>query len=350
MATERSRIWTDVDLDADGESQGYLRLPLAVHSTSDGDAGYSYMGIPIVSLRNGDGPSVLLMAGNHGNEYEGQVVAMKLLQRLTAADIQGQLIVLPAANAPAVAADQRTSPLDGGNLNRNFPGRPDGQPTEMIAHFIESQLLPRVQYAFDLHSGGKSIDYLPVAVVARSEDPDRFAHSLDLLRAFGCPTSMIIDHSTGGDSALIGACRRTGVYHLSTELGGGASVGRAEVQLGEDGILRLLHHIGLLREAPTAEPAPATKLVHRTPAHEYVYATSTEPGLFEPLVDLGDTVRAGQVVGQIRFTTAPWREPDPVISTADGIVLARRIPARTGLGDFVFVLGRPWVDEAPPCN
>ncbi|ASQ91835.1 succinylglutamate desuccinylase/aspartoacylase family protein [Streptomyces sp. 11-1-2] len=342
MTTAHTRIFTDVDLDAEGESRGYLRLPLAVHTTSDGDAGYGYTGIPIVSLRNGDGPTVLLMAGNHGNEYEGQVVVMRLLQRLRAADLTGRLIVLPAANAPAVAADQRTSPLDGGNLNRNFPGRPDGQPTQMIAHFIESQILPRVSYAFDLHSGGKSIEYLPVAVVARSDDPDRFAASLDMLKAFGMPTSMIIDHSTGGDAALIGACRRTGVFHLSTELGGGASVGREQVRLAEHGLLRLLHHVGLLRAPLTTEPPTTTTMLHRTSAHEYIYAGSTERGLFEPLVSLGDSVRRGQVVGLIRFTTAPWREPEPVVSTCDGVVLARRVPARTGLGDCVFVLGRPW--------
>lgn len=344
MTTTRTRIFTDIDLDAEGESRGYLRLPLAVHATSDGDAGYGYTGIPIVSLRNGAGPTVLLMAGNHGNEYEGQVVVARLLQRLQAADITGQLIVLPAANAPAVAADQRTSPLDGGNLNRNFPGQPDGQPTAMIAHFIESRLLPRVQYAFDLHSGGKSIEYLPLAVVARSDDPDRFAHSLGMLTAFGMPTSMIIDHSTGGDTALIGACRRTGVFHLSTELGGGASVGREEVRLAEHGLLRLLHHVGLLRAPLTSEPPATTTLLHRTPAHEYVYAASTERGLFEPLVSLGDSVHRGQVVGLIHYPTAPWRKADPVESTTDGVVLARRIPARTGLGDCVFVLGRPWKD------
>ncbi|MFE3141042.1 succinylglutamate desuccinylase/aspartoacylase family protein [Streptomyces scopuliridis] len=342
MTTARTRISTDVDLDSEGESRGYLRLPLAVHTTSDGDAGYGYTGIPIVSLRNGDGPTVLLMAGNHGNEYEGQVVVTRLLQRLRAADLTGRLIVLPAANAPAVAADQRTSPLDGGNLNRNFPGRPDGQPTEMIAHFIESHILPRVQYAFDLHSGGKSIEYLPVGVVARSDNPDRFAVSLDMLKAFGLPTSMIIDHSTGGDAALIGACRRAGVFHLSTELGGGASVGREEVRLAEHGVLRLLHHVGLLRTPLTTEPPATTTMLHRTPAHEYIYADSTERGLFEPLVSLGDSVQRDQVVGLIRYTTAPWREPDPVVSTCDGVVLARRIPARTGLGDCVFVLGRPW--------
>lgn len=344
MSTAPTRIFTDIDLDADGEARGYLRLPLAVHTTSDGDAGYGYTGIPIVTLGNGDGPTVLLMAGNHGNEYEGQVVVMRLLQRLRAADLTGRLIVLPGANAPAVAADQRTSPLDGGNLNRNFPGRPDGRPTEMIAHYIESHLLPRVQYVFDLHSGGKSIEYLPVAVVARSKDPDRFARSLDMLRAFGMPTSMVIDHSTGGDAALIGACRRTGVFHLSTELGGGSSVGRDEVRLAEHGVLRLLHHIGLLHTPLTAEPPATTTMLHRTPAHEYIYAGSTERGLFEPLVSLGERVERGQVVGLIRFTTAPWREPEPVVSTSEGVVLARRIPARTGLGDCVFVLGRPWED------
>lgn len=342
-----SPLWTDIDLDSDGKSTGYFRLPLATHDRSGDDAGYGWEGIPVVSVKNGEGPRVLLMAGNHGNEYEGQILLMKLIRTLGPADIHGQIIFLPAANAPAVRADRRVSPLDDGNLNRLFPGNPAGSPTEMIAHLIESEILPRVGYAFDFHSGSASMEYLPCGVIARSADPARFAHSLDYLKAFGMPVSMVIDHSTGGDGALIGACRRAGVYHLSTELGGGGTVSAAALSLAEHGLARLLHHVGVLREPLTDEKPPATRLLHRVPARDYVYARNTERGLFEPLVRLGEEVREGQVAGMIHFTTAPWREPEPVIATAGGVVMCRRIPARTGLGDCVFNLGRDWSPTSP---
>jgi predicted deacylase len=338
----RSRIWTDIDLDQEGKNFGYFRLPLAVHDTSGDDAGYSWEGIPVATLRNGDGPSVLLMAGNHGNEYEGQVMLMKLIRRLEPKHIRGQVIVLPAANAPAVRADSRISPLDNGNLNRLFPGDANGSPTAMISHLIETEILSRVQYAFDFHSGSRSMEYLPCGVIAHSADSDRFAHSFGYLKAFGMPVSMIIDHSTGGDAALIGACRRTGVYHMSTELGGGGTVSIHALSLAEQGLARLLRHIGVLHEPLTNEKAPATRMLNRVPARDYVYARNTERGLFEPLARLGDEVREGQVVGMVHFTTAPWREPEPVVATAGGVVMCRRLPARTGLGDCVFSLGRDW--------
>ncbi|UCI31727.1 succinylglutamate desuccinylase/aspartoacylase family protein [Mesorhizobium sp. B4-1-4] len=338
----RTKIWTEIDIDAVGKQVGYFRLPLAVHDRSGDDASYNYEPIPIVTIRNGVGPSVLLMAGNHGNEYEGQVLLMKLIRLLEPKDIRGRIIILPAANAPAVRADRRNSPIDDGNLNRQFPGDANGSPTAMIAHLIESEILPRVQYAFDFHSGSLSAEYLPVGVIARSPDPARFAHSLDYLKAFGMPVSMVIQHSTGGDGALIGACRRAGVYHLSTELGGGGTILPDAVSLAEHGLARLLHHIGILSEPMTEQAAPSTRILHRVPAANYIYAANTERGLFEPIVKLGEEIRAGQVVGRIHFTTVPWREPEPVIATAGGVVLCRRIPARTGLGDCLFALGRDW--------
>ncbi|MET4483683.1 succinylglutamate desuccinylase/aspartoacylase family protein [Bradyrhizobium sp. F1.13.3] len=340
LSRQASRIWTELDFDAVGKQVGYLRLPLAVYDRSGDDVGYNYEPIPIVTIRNGEGPGVLLMAGNHGNEYEGQIILMNLIRTLRTEDIRGRLIILPAANAPAVRADRRISPLDDGNLNRQFPGDAEGGPTSMIAHLIESELLPRVDYAFDLHSGSLSLEYLPCAVIARPPQPDRLEGAVSLLRVFGMPIGMVVEHSTGGDGALIGACRRQGVQHLSTELGAGGTVSHSAVEMAQHGLVRLLHHVGVTTRVLTDRAPSECRLLHRVPARQYVYADTSERGLFEPLVGLGDEVAAEQIVGRIHFTTTPWREPEPVVAKTGGIVLCRRIPARTGRGDCVFVLGR----------
>src|SRR5258708_40339048 len=117
--------------------------------------------MPIAVIKNGKGPTLLTMSGNHGDEYEGQVTNTKLIRRLEARDVKGRVIVLPAANFPAAMAGMRPSPIDDGNLNRSFPGDRDGTPTWMIAHFIETVLFPMADLVLDLHSGGFRPLYLP---------------------------------------------------------------------------------------------------------------------------------------------------------------------------------------------
>src|SRR3546814_7742491 len=103
-------------------------------------------------IRNGDGPAALLVAGNHGDEYEGQIALRDLARTLEPAAVTGTVIVVPGLNFPAVRAAVRCSPVDGGNMNRSFPGRPDGTVTQMIAHYVATVLVPRADLVLDLHS------------------------------------------------------------------------------------------------------------------------------------------------------------------------------------------------------
>ncbi|MDR8059949.1 succinylglutamate desuccinylase/aspartoacylase family protein, partial [Burkholderia cenocepacia] len=86
----------EIDLDAQGKHAGYQRLPHSVHRSA-----YGWLPIPIVSIRNGDGPVALVMAGNHGDEYEGQIIVSQLLREIEPVMVCGQLILLPMANFPA---------------------------------------------------------------------------------------------------------------------------------------------------------------------------------------------------------------------------------------------------------
>lgn len=330
-----TRIWTDVDLDAEGRQEGYLRLP---HSSNESGAGW--IPIPVVTLGNGDGPRILLQAGNHGDEFEGQVLLIKLLQRLRAEDIRGRIIILPGVNAPAVKAGLRCSPLDGGNLNRLFPGDPDGTPTQMIAHYLETVILPRVEFAFDFHSGGNSGEFIPMAHTVLSHNPAMRRRVLEFFRVFAMPNSTVIDGLLGGDQRLLGACERAGVHHMSTELGGGGSVSPASVRLAEQGALRLLDHLGATRRPLATEPPGPTTFYRRLPQRDYIY--SPAGGIFEPYAELGQTVRAGDPAGAVHFYDQPWRESAQVRFTATGTVLAKRVPARTEIGDQLFTLGVPF--------
>lgn len=331
-----SRIWTDIDFDAEGKTFGYFRLPHSTH-----EHGASWIPIPVAVVKNGAGPRVLLTAGNHGDEYEGQVMLMKLMRTLRTEEVQGQIIIMPAVNAPAAYAGRRVSPLDGGNLNRLFPGNPDGSPTSMIAHFVESVLLPNVDHVFEFHSGGASDEFLPSAHVYYCSDRAMFERAIHFLKVFGMPMCVVNKGLLGNDQKMYGACMRAGVTHMSTELGGAGRVSVEALRLAEQGLARLLFDIGVVRKPLTDVPAPPlSQLYTRLPTRKYVYAAAS--GVFEPYVELGDRVSAGQLAGAIHFPETPWREPEIAVFGDSGIVFAIRSVAKTVLGDSLFMLAIPW--------
>ena len=117
--------------------------------------------IPISVAKNGKGPTVLFTGANHGDEYEGPVALFDLANHINAEEISGRVIIIPGMNYPAFKAGKRTSPIDGGNMNRVFPGNPEGTFTEKIADYFNRTLLPMADYVVDFHSGGKTLDFLP---------------------------------------------------------------------------------------------------------------------------------------------------------------------------------------------
>jgi predicted deacylase len=324
-----SRLSADIDLEAEGKATGFVRVPHSVHRSA-----YGWIPIPIVRIRNGEGPSVLMQAGNHGDEWEGQIGLGNLIRSLQPEHIRGRLVILPSANFPAAMEGRRTSPIDEGNLNRSFPGDPDGTITQQIAYWIEHALLPGFDYAFDFHSGGSSLTYIPSALAARHPDAARMEKVVGLLKAFGAPMSYIAAAPQGGGRTFTSATFRQGVIGMGTELGGGGLVTPHSLKVAEDGMRRVLAHVGLLQgEVPPPTP---TRLTEIGGDDYYVYAS--EGGLFEPLAELGEEVKAGQPAARIHFHHTPWREPDLLRFRRDGLVLCKRVPARCERGDCLFHL------------
>ncbi|MBN9059025.1 MAG: succinylglutamate desuccinylase/aspartoacylase family protein, partial [Rhizobiales bacterium] len=122
--------FSDISWAQDGKQVGFFSRPYSIDRSP-----YYQIKMPVCGIRNGDGPSLVLMAGNHGDEYEGELTLLKATRLIEAADIRGSLTILTAANTPAVMAAKRCSPFDGGNMNRAFPANPSGGPTQRMAHF-----------------------------------------------------------------------------------------------------------------------------------------------------------------------------------------------------------------------
>ena len=269
-----SLITAEVDFDAQGKQTGFLRLPHSVHRSA-----YGWIPVPIVVLQNGAGPTLLLLSGTHGDEYEGQIALTRLARDLSADQIRGRVIILTMANFPSAQAGLRTSPVDGGNLNRAFPGDPAGTPTEKIAHYIETVLMPLADYAVDLHSGGNSLYYPPTLLRGQGHSPQETAALLALQEAFDLPYAWVFTSGGGRGSTAsttMGAANRNGVVTVNTELGGGGSVSPDILAMTERGLRRVLHRLGML---PDHRP-DATRGTREMYIRGMVY--SYHDGLFEP--------------------------------------------------------------------
>ncbi|MCA3843074.1 MAG: succinylglutamate desuccinylase/aspartoacylase family protein, partial [Burkholderia sp.] len=221
------------------------------------------------------------------------------------------------------------------NLNRSFPGDPTGTPTQMIAHYIEHALLSRAQYLVDLHSGGSSLLYQGGNMLAIDPLDAEEAEKLNgLLVAFGLQNALL--HAPNPVHSA-SAARRQGAISIVTELGGGGMADPSLIRLGRHGLLHYLGYIGLLRGALVPDAPPTvTRFMRVDGERHFVYAY--ERGLYEPLVELGDQVKAGQPAAWVHFPDTPLREPVLHRFKGDGEVVCKRVPAQVQRGDCMFQL------------
>jgi uncharacterized protein len=329
-----SALTASIDLEGIGKRIGHLRL-----SWSDNAHAYGVIPVPIAVIRGGDGPTALVTAGVHGDEYEGLVIARKLIAELEPDTVPGRLIIMPAVNWPAVEGRTRTSPIDQQNMNRAFPGDPSSGPTAMIADFIERILLPQVSVAIDLHSGGTKSAFTPCGYVYGMGEPSFRARKLAAAHAFGAPVTAVVMATSSGGS-LSSACERHGVVMVATELGGGAMFNQDAFRIGWDGTLNLLRHAGVL--AGTGLPT-RTALHHTASADAFVMAPID--GLFEACAALDGTVSAGDMAGCIWPMDDLARPPVPLHFGAFGKVLCQRTMPMVRRGDYLCHTGHPITDK-----
>jgi predicted deacylase len=327
-----SLIFTDIDYERNGKQVGWLHLPHSVTRSA-----YGVIALPIAVIKNGRGPTVFLMAGNHGDEYEGQIALAKLIRTLKPGDVKGRVIVLPAANLPAAMDGARVSPIDQGNLNRAFPGDPTGTPTFAIAHYIDAMLYPMADFHHDLHSGGSSLDYVPFCSMRLSDDAALDKRALAAMKAFGMPIGLIWAYSPDARFASAAAVKR-GLVSLGGEFGGGGRVDIGTLALVERGVRNFLAHAGVLakKKMPARPPAASLgpmRLMEVKSQDYYVYAP--EPGLFEPAVPLGAEVKKGQRCGLVHFIDNPARAPVACAFKTSGMVICQRHFGRVERGDCV---------------
>lgn len=322
-----SPIVPTVPFDKDGVHHGFLRLP---HSRDD--SAWGSVMIPITVVRQGEGPTALLTGGNHGDEYEGPVVLQELALTLSPSSVSGCVIIVPALNFPAFRAATRNSPLDHANMNRSFPGRPDGTVTEKIADFFTRFLIPKADYVLDFHAGGKTLDFIPFAAVHVLDDKTQQAACVTAMQAFNAPYSMMmleIDNVGMYDTTV----EEQGKVFVSTELGGGGTATARSIDIARKGVNNLLKHAGIL--AGTLE---RTDTIDLDMPDGDCFVFSEHEGLIEPLVDLGGEVEQGELLARIWPVDRTGVEPVNYAARRSGVLTARHYPGLIKVGDCLAVV------------
>ena len=327
---KNSPITSTVDFDKDGLQHGFLKLP---HSHDD--SAWGSIIIPITVAKNGEGPTILFTGANHGDEYEGPVALFDLANDINVKELSGRVIIIPGMNYPAFQAGKRTSPIDGGNMNRVFPGDPEGTFTEKIADYFSRTLLPLADFVVDFHSGGKTMEFMPFCCAHVLEDKEQQAKCIAAMKAFNAPYSVMlleIDAVNMYDTAA----ENMGKVFISSELGGGGTTTAYTVGIAKRGIRNILRHAGI-----TKGEMEVDETLNLDMPDERCYVFSETSGLVEHCVDLGEKVKTSQVVAKIHNIERTGLPPQEYYAGIDGIYTGRHFPGLITAGDFLAVISVP---------
>ena len=322
-------ITTSIDLDGSGKRNGFLDL-----NHSDNQHAFSSIRLPIGIISGKPGPTLLITAGSHGDEYEGQVISHQLMQHLSPDDLTGRIILLPALNLPAVRERTRVSPLDKGNMNLSFSSQNHG-PTANIAGFVNQHLIPMSDIIIDIHSGGTATQYVDCTYLCRGSNHVLNKSNLELADVFGA--NFIMVHNIDGTSGDFDtAAYRQGKRFLSCELGGMGSLNPSSKAVGWNGIMRILHHLKMI----TSSEIPLTKETPRLidVTEDMFHITSLHHGLASWEIELGQYVQAGDHLATIYDSHNFGTILAKMSANREGIVAVCRRNPLIEPGDHLFMI------------
>src|SRR5689334_14503795 len=219
--------------------------PGATYRLELGDEGLM---LPVILIRGAtQGKTLVATAGVHGDEYEGVRAILDTVAELVPDQMSGDFLAVPVANPPAFWNGTRTSPLDGGNLARVFPGDRDGSPTARIAWHLTRSILPHADFYLDLHSGGVKC-LMPTMAGYDAAD----ARSREAAYVFGA--EVVWAHPDIPPGRTISAARSMGIPCLYTEARGAGRIDAGDLKTFRRGIRNLMRHLGILPGQPESDP------------------------------------------------------------------------------------------------
>ena len=293
--------------------------------------------VPVVELTGtGDGPRLTVIAGVHGCEYASMAAVRQWSAALESRDLRGTVRAVPVLNLPAFRARSPfVVPDDGKNLNRCFPGDPEGTLADRLAHATFTHLIAGSDALVDAHCGDLPEALEPFCLYEAGPGEDR---ALALAVAYGL--GYVIRQEPGPGRAVGGttsaAAAEAGIPAITAEAGGCGLIEQDAVDLHVRGLNRVLASLGMIDDLAAGEhggqPAPGDE--HWPPGgptmlSRFIWLRSDAAGWWQPAVRPGDSVAEGQLLG--------------AVSTLDGGEVLQAVRAPVG-GVPMFITSSPAVD------
>ncbi|HET9279289.1 MAG TPA: succinylglutamate desuccinylase/aspartoacylase family protein [Flavitalea sp.] len=275
------------------------------------------------------GPSVLITAGVHGDEYEPVIAAKKLIEIIPTMLKIGKITIVPILNVSANQLDNRCG-VDGLDLARTCPGKPDGSITEKVA-FEASQIISRADYYIDLHTGGKIFNIFPLSGYMLHDSQEVLDAQRMMAQAFGLPVIWGTDRKAEGRTLSV--ARDANVPAIYVEYGGPAPVSGNIINKYITGCLNVLSMLGMTTKSESQKPDSFYWVEDRRLNNGHLQSKTPSPveGVFTPRVSPGIVIKTGDVWGTIQDPISQSQRE--IESDADGLVLFTRVTGHVNKGD-----------------
>jgi len=291
------------------KAAGYIAVPAGVDAAAS---------IPVIVVNGAKpGPVLALVAGSHGTEYASILALQKLAEFADPAELSGTLIILPLINVPSFAQRvAHVNPVDGKNMNRFYPGRPDGTQTERVSWAIAKQVVEKCDYLIDLHGGDLDENLRRYSYLAATGKEAQDAASRAMVLAFGLDHIILQDFRTpvapGGAVTITRFAAGLGKPCVTAEAGH-AGVSEAEdVDSLIQGCWNVARHLKMLSGVISVVEHPLW-------LSRVSIMTSEQDGVFYPLVGPEAYVSQGMKIGYV--TDYFGKKVLDVTSPIAGIVL-----------------------------
>ncbi|MGN7300511.1 succinylglutamate desuccinylase/aspartoacylase family protein [Ferdinandcohnia sp. SAFN-114] len=266
-----------------GKTKGFLK----VGSDTDG----SPIQIPVlVAAGKQEGPTVWVQGGIHGDEYGGTASIIRLFQELNVEELKGTVVGVPVVNLPSYKARYRTSPIDGANLNRIFPGDPNGTYSQRLAHTLLENITEHADYLLDLHSGGIGL-HVPYFLICRFAETEASEKSMWLAERMGSNVIWRVEGENSTTGVVTDAVMNNGIPAVTIEVGGGNVTEEHEHQYKES-VLSALRALEMIPGEVTV-----TKDYALYKEGDFIFAG--HGGLFVPACKVGSILNKGDLIGSI---------------------------------------------------